>query len=184
MKNFYTILNRILFRFDRELENEFFKRPKYSFYFGNVIHGTPYFYPRNWVSTIISISVSKKTFNGKLDNFKQFSRAWKIWRFKLLGRVIAIQLGTPIILSRLSLGWKDKYNTPRFEWSPAFQIYFFGLEFSIFLTNPVDEDLDSYWEHVLWVMKYSDGDIDKAKETWEWKDNNGKSTWDNKYLKK
>lgn len=43
MKNFYKILNRILFKFDRKLENEFFKRPKYSFYFGKAINGNLYF---------------------------------------------------------------------------------------------------------------------------------------------
>ena len=80
------------------------------------------------------------------------------------------------------LGWKDKFDTPRFEWSPSFQIYFFNWQFCIHWTAPI-EDQDTYWEMVLWYLKYSDKNITKAEQTWGWKNYNTKeSTWNKNCL--
>jgi len=60
------------------------------------------------------------------------------------------------------LCWKDKYNTPRVEILP--QLLISWLWFQIDIIRGTDED----WEWWLWVMKYNDGDIEKAIETWGW----------------
>jgi hypothetical protein len=152
-----------------------FKKPKKEVYFGKVKNGTPYFYPINYVGSVINISWAKAPVKG----FKKFSRAWKTWRFEMLGRVFCIQIGTPIIFHKNELGWKEKFDTPRFEYSPAIQLFFFGLELSLFF-----EETDKYWEQLLWTLKWHDGDVQKAKETWMWRDRHGNSSWDNIYLKK
>lgn len=56
--------------------------------------------------------------------------------------------------------WKDKYNTPRCSLVPI--ITLFGKRFRI--------KHDLWWEQYLWIHYYCDGDYDKAKESWPWKD--------------
>lgn len=58
--------------------------------------------------------------------------------------------------------WKDKYDTPRVEILP--QLLASWLCFQLDIIRGTDDD----WEWWLWVMKYNDGDIDKAIETWPW----------------
>ena len=67
--------------------------------------------------------------------------------------------------------WKDKFETPRCEHEPQFDLKF--LWFGIF---GIWGD-DNYWEQWLWIKYYCDGDIKKAKETWGWTDMKNKSTW-------
>jgi len=70
------------------------------------------------------------------------------------------------------LMWKDKFSTPRCEREP-----FFRIEWLWFGIYGVWGD-DNYWEQWLWVYKYHDGDIKKAKEEWGWTDYyTKKSTW-------
>lgn len=78
-------------------------------------------------------------------------------------------------------------NSPRYEWSPAFKIYFFGLQFCIFYVAPQIEGeercQDLYWEMILWYLHYCDKDIKKAQESWGWVNYDTKqSTWNTKYL--
>jgi len=108
--------------------------------------------PRNFNKTIISIKKSK------------------------------LSIGTPIVIRKFDLGWKDKFNSPRFEFNPRFEIYFFMFYFSITFVSP-DTFEDIYWEMILWYLYYSDKNIIKAKKTWEWEDyDTKKSTWNDKYL--
>ena len=91
-------------------------------------------------------------------------------------------------IKKVSLGWKDKYGTPRFEWPPQFHIYFFGLQFCMWEVAPLlDGELfpnnDLYYEMKLWIEKYCEEDINKAKETWGWVDvDTNKSTWKDEYI--
>jgi hypothetical protein len=86
------------------------------------------------------------------------------------------------MIHKTELGWKDKYESPRYEWSPALYILFFNLQFIIWWNSP-DNDNDSYYEMVLWYLKYSDKDIEKAEKTWGWVDYyTKKSTWNKDYL--
>lgn len=75
-------------------------------------------------------------------------------------------------LIKENLKWKDKFNTPRCEIKPHFR--FEWLWFGIY---GIWGD-DQYWEQWLWIYKYYNGDIDKAKKEWGWIDLNTKeSTW-------
>jgi hypothetical protein len=169
---------RGVFKNYKKYEHPNFVKPKITFYFGLAQNGTPYFYPRNWVSTVIKISSTKPFADGNVRRFKQYSRAWKTFRFAFLNRWWCIQIGTPIVLERLELGWKEKYGTPRFEWSPSIQLYFFMFEFSMFLK--IEE---RYWEQLLWVKYFCDGDVNKGRESWKWVDWETKqSTWNDRYI--
>jgi hypothetical protein len=80
------------------------------------------------------------------------------------------------------LGWKDKFDSPRFEWSPSFMIFFFGLQFVTFWHAPNNND-DTYWEMILWWLNYSKKDLEKAKKTWPWVSHPDKiTTWNEDYL--
>ena len=93
-----------------------------------------------------------------------------------------------VAIVRVGLGWKDKYGTPRYEWSPQFHIFFFRWQFCIWWNAPKLKgekfpDNDLYYEMVLWYLYYSNKDIDKARSSWEWIDSKTKeSSWNDKYL--
>jgi hypothetical protein len=97
------------------------------------------------------------------------------------------------------VGWKDKYDTPRFEYPPYIWIHIYKWNWvwywdfskSFGLANP-KEYIDEYWEQALWYLyyynTYSQGlldkpNIEKAKENWPWQDcETKKSSWNNKFL--
>lgn len=144
-----------------------FKLPKKRYYLGKLAFGTPYFYPWNYNRQILTIR-------------KQRPQFLRCKYFKLFG--YEISYGWPISVTWYGLGWKDKYETPRYEWQPSFQIYFFKWQFCIFWNAP-DDDNDLYYEMILWYLYYSKKDIKKAEETWNWIDNDTKkSTWNSDYL--
>lgn len=144
-----------------------FKLPVKKYYIGKIRYGCPYFNPWNFNGTILTIH-------------KERPKYLRCKYFKLFG--YEISYGWPISIVRYGLGWKDKFNSPRFEWSPSFQIYFLSWQFCIWWTAPVENE-DGYWEMILWYLKYSDKNIKKAEETWGWVDcDTKKSTWNNKYL--
>lgn len=150
-----------------------FKLPKKQYYLGKLNFGCPYMYPRNFNSSIITIR-------------KDISKYNRCKYFKLFNRII--YYGWPIKVVWLELGWKDKYDTPRYEWSPAFYIYFFKWQFCIWWNAPIIDNEkysnnDKYYQMILWYLKYSDKDIKKAEETWSWVDFETQvSTWNNNYL--
>ncbi len=154
----------------KELKKEIkgvFKPPKKKYYFGRVKLGAPYMFPWNYCGSVIEIRKEKPRF-VRLNHFN-------------LGKYF-IFYGYPLKISKVSLGWKDKHSTPRFEWSPQFHIFMFGLQFAIFWNAP-DDDNDRYYEMILHYLYYADKDIKKAKDTWGWTDIKTKqSTWDKKYL--
>lgn len=146
-----------------------FKLPKKRYYLGKLSYGSPYMYPSNFNSSIISINKEKRKYAR--NSF-----------FNLFGYVI--YYGWPIYIVKTELGWKDKFNSPRHEYNPSFQIYFFKWQFCIWQGSPFDDgNDDKYWEQVLWYLYYSEKDIIKSKDSWGWIDYETKeSTWDNKYL--
>ncbi len=94
--------------------------------------------------------------------------------------------GTPYFLPKekflirfIDLIWKDKFGTPRLEVEPRFMIIFWKWQFMIWWTTPYDDIPDyMYWEQLLWLTYYCDGDLDVARETWPWKDSETQaSTW-------
>lgn len=149
-----------------------FKLPKKRYYFGKVRYGSPYMFPWNYCGSIIRIRNFKPQYN-RLKYFKFGS--------------YFVFYGYPIKISKVELGWKDKFNSPRFEWSPQFHIYAFGLQFCIFWNAPGDDvdkyDVDKYYEMILHYLYYSDKDIKKAESTWGWINSETKqSTWNKNYL--
>lgn len=92
------------------------------------------------------------------------------------------------------VGWKDKYDSPRYEEPPYVWIHLFGLNFIWYWSLPIYQhrEISDYWEQVLWYLHYyhtySQGlldspNIEKAKEGWPWEDYHTKeSTWTDKFL--
>jgi len=137
-----------------------FKLPKIYVYIGKLRYGSPYFYPWYYCPTIIT---RERRLFRCLCGIKMFGHQYFI--------------GTPIIFKCLHLGWKDKYGTPRHEWNPALYLYFFKFQICVWF------GCEDYWEQILWFCNYCDCDIEKTISTWGWRDMQGKSTWNNIYLK-
>jgi len=86
---------------------------------------------------------------------------YKYWNFRLIPHYM-----------HTKLWWKDKYNSPRCERVPhyRFEWLWFGIN--------IEQGDDQSWEQWIWVHKYCDGDIEKARETWGWVSGKTKqSTW-------
>ncbi len=143
-----------------------FVLPKKKYYLGKIIFGTPYLTPRKFNKNFISIKKLKPKYDRN-PNFDLFG--------------YHISYGFPIYYTKGKLGWKDKFNSPRFEWCPSFYLFFFKWQLVISLHAP-DYNDDKYYEMILWYLEYCDKDIKKAKETWGWIDSDGKSTWEDKYM--
>ena len=104
------------------------------------------------------------------------------------GRLLTVD-GSPSV-------WKDKFDTPRFEFPAYIRITLFA-RYTMYITwgfdwqqgVPLTEqyDNDDYWEQVLWCWYYADKSLEKGRETWPWKttkDGVDVSTWDERYIKK
>lgn len=95
-----------------------------------------------------------------------------------------------------SVGWKDKYETPRYEVPPYIWIHLFGLNLIWYWDLPIHlyKETDDYWEQALWYLYYYDTysqglldtpDINKARESWPWQEYKTKqSSWSDKFLVK
>ncbi|MDA3854970.1 MAG: hypothetical protein PF569_01830 [Candidatus Woesearchaeota archaeon] len=177
-----------------------FKAPIKQYYLGKIIFGTPYFYPLNFCTTIISIrklklrsSEDSKRFIGmysylKNDKQTKFSNIPMVRRaknsiIKIFNNYYFVTIGWPIKIDSTVLGWKEKYDSFVFEWVPSFCVFFFKWQFCIHWTAPVDRDDYLYYEMILqWLFKCNK-DIKKAEETWGWVDyETRQSTWNKKYL--
>lgn len=181
-----------------------FKLPVKTYYLGKIRYYTPYFEPSNFNSKILFIRKLKlkspenlEEYLKKYPHFKKdmksvmfenlpLVRRNKNWTFKIFNTWWHIQIGWPIAISKSGLGWKDKFDSPRHEWNPFWQFWFFKWQFVINWNAPNDNNFDyndKYWEMILWYLKYSDKDIKKAEETWPWVNyNTKKSTWNKDYL--
>lgn len=176
-----------------------FIQPVRHYYFGELSYGTPYFWPINVNPNVISVRKLKLKTEEELSRYyKQYPylkgrdeskyvnlpmvRRAKDWIFKLFSNYYWIQIGWPIYIYWHGLGWKDKFESPRFEWPPAFYIFFFKWQFVIHWTAP-DGDNDRYYEMILWYLKYCNKDIEETRRNWGWKDvNTGESTWGGEYI--
>lgn len=87
--------------------------------------------------------------------------------------------------------WKDKWDTPRFENCPHIWIHLFGLNIIWYWTLESELDETDYWEQALWYLYYysnisygklSGPDIQRARESWPWRNLDGTSNWNNKFL--
>lgn len=97
-----------------------------------------------------------------------------------------------IHIMSVDVGWKDKFDSPRYEYPPAIWIHLFKLNLIWYWELPDEGYMDDYWEQALWYLYYyrniSYGrldapDIKKAKESWPWEDMRTKqSSWNDNYL--
>lgn len=188
----------------KEIKKSPFKLPTWTQYIGKLQYGTPYFWPRNFCSTIISIRKlklrSEEDYQKIIEQRKPYivsegykkeikylnlpmARRTKNWIINVFGQEFYIELGSPIAIDSTQLGWKHKYDTPRFEWAPSFKIFFFKWQYCIWL-NSSGDIRDEYWEMFLWYLYYADKDIKKAEQTWPWVNSKIKeSTWNKSLLK-
>lgn len=185
----------------REIKREIkgvFKPPVKKYYLGKVQFGTPYFYPIGFERYFLYFRILRekspedrneyalKYPHLKNQDVNKFSnlpmvRRNKDFIFRLFGKYIFLSIGSPIKIKWNSLGWKWKYDSVRFEWAPAFHIYFFNWQFCIWWNAP-DGNNDRYYEMILHYLKSADKDIKKAEETWGWQTMDGISTWNKDYL--
>jgi hypothetical protein len=174
-----------------------FVPPVKRYYFGKIVYGTPYFWPIGFNKNIISIrklipktqaELEKEILDYphyyKREKFKNIPmvRRAKDWIVPIFGNHYWIQIGWPWCIKRNELGWKDKYDSPRFEWAPDFYIFFFHWQFVIRWHAP-DGDDDRYWEMILWWKHYANRNLHKARMTWPWRDmKTERSTWNPSYI--
>lgn len=191
----------------KEIKSTFLP-PIRKYYFGRIKYHTPYFEPIGFHSSIISFRKLKRLSEERLEGNRKrryiptigvgwakekysnmpIVRRSKNFIVKLLGNEYYVRIGKPWAVVKNELGWKDKYNTPRYEWEPSFQVWFFKWQFCIHWMPPSIEGDDSrypdlYWEMILWYLNYCDKDLEKAEKEWGWQDYKTKeSTWNKKYL--
>lgn len=113
-----------------------FTPPKIKIYFGKIKYGTPYFYPRYTIK------------DPDKPGYLKFKQA-KWFKVDIVG-----------------LGWKDKWESPRTEWSPHWSLVILNRQ--LFISFVLDERI---WETYLIYKHYlSDNNTstyDKLKETRE-----------------
>ena len=179
-----------------------FVKPRKRYYFGKLTFGAPYFYPINFNKNIISFRKlklkSKEAQNEyakqyphlKNSNVSKFTNLPMVRRckdkiFKLFENYYWISIGRPFAIRWYELGWKDKFGSPRHEWSPSFQIYFFGLQFCMWWEAPNSDYSDKYYEMMVWYLHYCKKDLSKAEQEWPWIEVETKrTTWNKKFIKK
>lgn len=131
---------------------KYFKKPKFKFYFG------PMWKYKGKVHTEF----------GEYDDYEYKGGYWPAASTEFLKRYTPKWF--PIHVSSWNIGWKDKYNTPRYEHLGHF-IIFFGRDyhkhwqFSMTVTAPnffcnndctVEDHDENYWESMLWYLHYAD----------------------------
>jgi len=176
-----------------------FKPPVKRYYLGKNAYGCPYFSPLGFNENIISVMKLKvriqeeyneyikdkpwldKDPDSKFSNLPWVRRS-KEWIIKVFGNYYWIQIGWPVMIHWIDLGYKWKYDSIRFEWVPSFQIYFFKWQFCIFWEAPDGNDA-LYYKMLLHYLTSSNKDIRLAEDMWRWVDGKTKlSTWNKDYL--
>lgn len=130
---------------------KYFKKPKFKFYFG------PMWKYMGKVNTEF----------GEYDDYEYKGGYWPMASTEYLKWHTPKWF--PIHISSWDIGWKDKYDTPRYEHIGYF-IIFFGRDyrkhwqFSMTVTAPkfycnndctVEDYDDNYWESMLWYLHYA-----------------------------
>jgi hypothetical protein len=93
-----------------------FKRPKLSLYIGKVAIGTPYFFPRKWIT------------NPKKPNYEM---------------AIPKKIGFDFVGLGYKLKWDD--TDYRFEWSPVWSLVFFKWQIAIIFNTPETSNYWESW---------------------------------------
>jgi hypothetical protein len=144
--------------------NSPFKPFKLKWYIGKVAIGTPYFFPRKWVSgnhklineAVLNHIKKEESYNRMNPNY-----ARKILSYDELykeRRNSSFAIPKKIGFDFVGLGWKTKWNDTdyRFEWSPLISFVFFKWQIAIIFDAP---EPDHYW--TSWL--YYEYNTDKCK---------------------
>lgn len=131
---------------------KYFKKPKFKFYFGPM-----------W-----KYRGKENTQFGEYEDYEYQGGYWPMASTEYLKWHTPKWF--PIHIMSWDIGWKDKWDTPRYE-RPGYFIIFFGRnyktcwQFSMVVKAPetycnndctkLDGD-DNYWESILWYLHYAD----------------------------
>lgn len=129
---------------------KFFKRPKFRFYFGPTCR--VYGKRQSKFGEYLDYNQKGLWPMASLDYLKWRTPKW-----------------FPIHIMSWDIGWKDKWNTPRYE-RPGFFVIYFGRDyytcwqFSMVVKAPevyccndctYPDQQDNYWESILWYLYYA-----------------------------
>ena len=141
--------------------NSPFKTPKLHFYLGKLNYGTPYFFPRKWVKPTKDEAKKRATekFNKLVDaGNKPKPSLWKQLYIESLKSKTPVpkKIGFDLV----GLGYKYKWDMPRFEWGPMLSFVFFKWQFCVFISVP---NTDHYWEAWIYYDKETDKNLSKKE---------------------
>ena len=157
--------------------NSPFKAPKLKWYCGKIALGTPYFFPRKWVKATperahqatLDCIKSTEEFNKRNPEYTRKVRPYdEIFADKIKSSyAVPKKIGFDFV----SLGWKTKYDSYRFEWSPMWSFVFFKWQIAVTFVAP---HLDHYWESWLYYTRETKGSVadriaqcrKEAPQTW------------------
>lgn len=125
-----------------------FKIPNFRISLSKVKYGVPWFKPRKLVKMSWETAIKKSVDSGFKHPPSYYRKRYCEPKPKRIGFDI------------VSLGYKYKFNSLRFEWNPMLSIVFFGLQFCI-KVRPEHES--QYWESWVYYHKHTD----KTKSTRE-----------------
>ncbi len=136
--------------------NSPFKPLKLQFYCGKVALGTPYFFPRKWVKATPALAI-KSAVKGIREtrqwnkNNPTYARREKPFR-ELYDEKMKHLHAVPkkIGFDFVPLGWKTKWDSYRFEWSPMISFVFFKWQIAVTFVAP---HADHYWESWLYYTR-------------------------------
>ena len=134
--------------------NSPFKGLFLTFYFGEIAKGTPYFLPRKWIEL-----TQKECEEALAEDIERCSPIYmkdKTWEhYKRYTKPVPIKY---FHWHFTTLGWKTKWESYRFEWSPSLSIVIFGKQLFITILPNMRKDImfnkefikmDCYWESWL-----------------------------------
>lgn len=147
-----------------------------------------YFDFRKWI--YLDISNPFKTMNKLKGVFIPLKCNFK-WNIKYYNWFPLIWCSKPAFIHIMSVdvGWKDKFDTPRYEYPPAIWIHIWKMNLIWYWDLSNEKYMDDYWEMALWYLYYYSDykmktpDIIEAEKHWPWSDYKTKeSTWNKKYI--
>lgn len=132
-----------------------FKPFKLKWYAGKIAIGTPYFYPRRWVTLTKEEIESRAT--KYVNDPSKVSKSFEEWceYFKGHQKAVDKKIGFDFV----DLGWKTKYDEYRFEWAPLISFVFLKWQIAITVVAPHQHH---YWES--WLYYENDTDKNKSKQ--------------------
>lgn len=142
----------------------------------------------------IDISNPKKTLNKIKGVFKPLKCFFKFEK-GLCTPDPVLWVSRPAFIQIIfhDVRWKDKYDTPRFEYCPYIWIHIYKWNWVWYWSLDDYINDSQYWEQALWYLYYSGTisqelgkvpNIEIARRNWPWEDvRNKKSTWEDKFLK-